>query len=822
MAAFADKALYSTVVHFKVDAPNPSQVVPLPAGFGSPKAILFWSVGAVSTDTVEKKTWRFSFGAATSTSERWAVGSVNQHAAADMVAKSRGITNGSITFLTDNFGPGNAGDIYFKGDVTNFGTDQFTVTWIDGVSSPAHQYWVSALVYGGTELRAHAGTFSWATSPAIDTGDWEEMPADFDAEPEALIMASVDGLLNDTTIDGARPTVGACSLAALDQWTRGNDWPDGVATQEVASTTEGGTPASPPVNPLIIWPATHTGPSGAPSIEITGKDEGGGSGQGRFQWFLRDTIGSNRGFGYLCLSTGGKVAWQAGAHQFLLSSATQQNMTEVGFLSEGAFFWTQLTNWSTLGSEVDTNVGCPFGGATALSKDDTANLGHHFITTQKDTASAQNRCIFENTDWLTILLRTGTVDGQVDFDGFTATGFDYTPTNTIASAKILFWLAWADSEVVDGTPQAAAASTSGTVDKFEKVSGTPQASPAVVRGSVVFKYWVSGTPQASAASTAGDVRTADLVTGTPQADPAITAGSVQSRHDVSGTPQADAATTVGDVVFGLARRLSGDVVAGEADTAGNLEHRHAVSGTVAAEVNTVAGTVAPTHHVSGAVSVGSPNTTGFLDFVEGLAGAVSAGEAETSGSLERIITASDGSPQAEACTTTGTADIANDLSGTPAAEAATASGEVDRGIWGISGDVAASRASTTGTVNELYRVSGTPQVGAAATDGDLVVGGEEASGAVQAGAATTAGQLLRGTVVSGAAQASAATVNGRFGKFRSSWEDELVTVASVVYDPDLRQLRTTVTMDPDLSEETVRGLYDLDLRRLRLTVEKNR
>jgi hypothetical protein len=122
-----------------------------------PTAVKFYST-LLTTATALKENALFAIGAATSTTQQWAV-AVGSNDNADPTSTGRGHTTDSCIFLINNGAP----VIDSEATLVSFDSDGFTINWTD---APNNTYLIGYIAYGGT-MSVKAGSFQLATTTGV-------------------------------------------------------------------------------------------------------------------------------------------------------------------------------------------------------------------------------------------------------------------------------------------------------------------------------------------------------------------------------------------------------------------------------------------------------------------------------------------------------------------------------------------------------------------------------------------------------------------------------------------------------------------------------
>lgn len=164
----------------------------------------FFIVTNATSDGVAAADAVLGIGAATSSSERWAVGIQSEDAEANSDANRRGVTDECVLKLWG----GNA-TVDGEADFSTFIVNGCTINWGD---APAAAYLLTVVFFAGTAVDAHASTFTMA---AAQNGTTDVNTVGF--EPGVLLTAGHAEKFDDVGAAAAFYSYGVVKNAAADE-----------------------------------------------------------------------------------------------------------------------------------------------------------------------------------------------------------------------------------------------------------------------------------------------------------------------------------------------------------------------------------------------------------------------------------------------------------------------------------------------------------------------------------------------------------------------------------------------------------------------------
>jgi hypothetical protein len=369
-----------------------------------PTAILFW--GNKLTAAGYGTGSSLFMGAATSTTERWAIAVIGDDAAADSNTARRNTASACILSLISG-----AAAVDSQADLVSFDSDGFTINWSD---APASAWLIHFYALGGSDITdAKAGRI---TGDPVAAGD--EAITDPGFQPDFVLLATDSGTNVDTSLVHLIFSLGMASGATA----RG-----AMAIHErdnVATSNSGSYQVSDKCQ--VIMPAAD---SIGRTSDLTSFDATG------------FTINRNNGDAYSDFY----LAIQGGQHK--VGTETQKTSTGtkattgVGFSPDGLFCFS--TNLATSASINSTTAKVTIAAADGTNEGGSWNQhANGALTMDLDSRTYTDKAIGLST-------QASTTDAEADVSSFDSDGFTLDWTTADGTAReFIYWAVAAEPVAV--------------------------------------------------------------------------------------------------------------------------------------------------------------------------------------------------------------------------------------------------------------------------------------------------------------------------------------------------------------------------------------
>ena len=388
------------------DTSSGNQAITVSAGGLTPKAALFILVGA-TVDGTAADDRIISYGAATGTSNRWAIQGYCLHGQGTSAVDS-GFANDACIQIYDT-----SSTLVCEADFVSFGVNTVTINW---ATAPASAWLLTVVSFSGTDLSAYAGI-----QDVANTQDNTIDITDPGFEPNVLF----------TALNASLPSSGRTNQFQLSFGVVHNDgastitqyasyWADrdGRATTDQAmytSDSAAAIEASPVSGALDFYIDCHTFDSSGFSISA------------------RNAGGNGRDLLYLALSFGGAVDSWVGLYSTPTSTGSDSN-TGPGFTPQ----YLHMIN--TYAEAVDTAYDTPFAGSSGFSAIDANSQFSSSFNGEKGVATSNEQSLSDNVA-VELPDDDGSAGLTASFTSFDANGWTLNYSAVEANAKLFFALA---------------------------------------------------------------------------------------------------------------------------------------------------------------------------------------------------------------------------------------------------------------------------------------------------------------------------------------------------------------------------------------------
>ena len=394
-------------------------------GFGTPKAALFIVSRAATNGTVANGA-KWSYGAATGTTNRWCVAGQSENGQGT-TDSDRYVTDTGVVVLL-----GNDGSLQGVADFVSFNEDNVILNWS---TAPFAAVLLTIVLFGGTDLSAHANKFVDAD---LEDGATDVTGPGF--EPDLVFVGGVSRAMDETRADSFRCVFGVCENdGGVDPQVQGGI---GLFDKHGEDTSLCGLQVT---SGRAIKAVTETGTTYG--VELTTFD---GSG---FSATTRDAgAGGQFEWGYLALAFGGVVGHWVGAIDTPTATGDKA-YTGPGFTPQ--FVMLLMSHASAYGSHNSTGPAAIAAGIGVITADDEFANGFQ-IEDAQGTSDTQN-AVDSKAVWLPTDDGSTTNDfigtgpggsGSLDANGFTI-NFSAVDTGTV---RKWFALAIEKEAVAVGNP----------------------------------------------------------------------------------------------------------------------------------------------------------------------------------------------------------------------------------------------------------------------------------------------------------------------------------------------------------------------------------
>jgi hypothetical protein len=397
------------VVHTAVGTTGATQDITV-SGFGTPKGALFFWGEATADGTTPIDDAHIGMGATDFTRE-WACSYFSEHNTDPSQATHMGSTTKCIQF-SNNTGTGV--ETNMEADASTI-TDGLRLTWA-GTPGAARRFTV--IMFTGDDCHVEAGTFL-NDSQLVNSARVITL-TDMTVRPEVVFIGhpKANAFSSTVTADAACSFgFGADHSGTIDQSHK--SWTDQDARnpanrhgENVDATHIASTPPFTGSTLITAWELTLTSVNGTP--------------RGVFHLTKRITSATSS-FGYFCYSSDGNNGYDVD-QPGLLHTTGAKSYTAPGFQPQFALlFPSQVSN-----AGVSTSGNAAGIGVSAIDED---TLTEGCLHTQSDETDPSDSSSAFASDFFSIFNDTGALSYAGDFDAFTSTGFDYTPSTTANNAK---------------------------------------------------------------------------------------------------------------------------------------------------------------------------------------------------------------------------------------------------------------------------------------------------------------------------------------------------------------------------------------------------
>jgi hypothetical protein len=380
-----------------------------------PDAVIFW--GTSLTAAGYGTGLASSFGVATSSTARWAIGTFSANAAATSACGRRNTTARCIIFIADS-----AGSIESEAQFNSADADGFTLDWIN---APGSAWLIHYLAIGGTTVTgAKAGVFNSSGS----TGAQAVTGVGF--EPDFLLLASELSGVDSTNIHnlfGFGMASSSSARAAL-----------AIRDRSGETTTTNGAIQ---VSDAVFIALNSTGTVGR-RADLTSFDSDG--------FTLNWSTASAASIGYLALAGG---TYKVGVETQNTTTGTKAT-TGVGAQPAGLFI--AGTNRAASASEDTTQMRLSVGGGDGTTEGGTwVQSADNAADSDTDSRTYTDKAIGFST-------QASTTNAEADISAFGSDGFTLDWTTADATAREFIYAAFGEPAAAVATPRMLALTGVGT------------------------------------------------------------------------------------------------------------------------------------------------------------------------------------------------------------------------------------------------------------------------------------------------------------------------------------------------------------------------
>lgn len=380
-------AVKIAVIHDDADTGGGDQTFTASQSIGTPQAVIFVVTNATLLDT-SSSMYNISIGFTDGTNQVCILAR-SRNGQTNAEANKRAMTD-EVMALMDGTGTDN---ISAEANFKSFGTDSVTVTW--GNTCEATNEIIVVLFAGIDD--AYCGTF---TSSASEDGEVDVTAPGF--EPDQVYFIGNGGSIDDSSAVTARLSFGVVDNDGASTYPQGSH---NQGSKDVVSTSD-------------VFALAHNarvtrnlyGSSLFGAIEVDNFDSSG------FSSFTRETAENEVGYLALKYSADGSVDHWVGQVTTPTSTGTW-SVTDPGFQPQFVLLIPSACALSNV-AETDQDGGV-FGLGFATANDQFAACVH-----DEDNVTTTNTGSLVGTGLVHLLNDDGTTGYDIDFDAFTASGWD--------------------------------------------------------------------------------------------------------------------------------------------------------------------------------------------------------------------------------------------------------------------------------------------------------------------------------------------------------------------------------------------------------------